>query len=221
MRWINSKNIQASENVTQFLPLPGGEGRGEGEGDSIIHTSQKRLGLRGFSNSDPIRKFIWRNSLFAIVIAALLTGCATVKHTSNSPVIYHNTKYGLTFSLLPDWRGFTVLTNEWVGYQSDNAGEIIRTERGPEIVLRHPQWTARDPHQDIPIRVFTRAQWPDVRFEKVWIDAGGSTDEISHNRHYVFGIHGRFNWGELTGWEQSQKIVATNCMIAGPPLFPE
>jgi hypothetical protein len=163
------------------------------------------------------------NFLIAFLLAALFTGCGTANvshYAGNAPVIYHNTQYGLTFSLPADWRGYTVLTNEWVGQQADEkTGEIIRTERGPKIILRHPQWTASDPHQDIPISIFTRAQWEDVREEKVFTSAGGIDFDVSHNRNYVFTVHSRFNWGELTGWEEAQKIVATNCMIAGPALY--
>ena len=35
-------------------------------------------------------------------------------------------------------------------------------EHGPIIFIRHPQWTARNPHLDIPIMVFTRSQWHDA-----------------------------------------------------------
>jgi len=32
-------------------------------------------------------------------------------------------------------------------------------ERGPVIILRNPQWKTNDLYQDIPVMVFTRAQW--------------------------------------------------------------
>jgi hypothetical protein len=163
--------------------------------------------------------------LYACALAALFAGCQTAnvpKHSADLPVRYHNAKYSLTFALPAEWRGYSIVMQQWVGRQSDNkTGEIIRTERGPEIVLRHPQWTASNPRQDIPIRVFTRAQWEDVRQEIVCIDAGGSTDEICHNRKYVFGVHSRFNWGEATGWEEASKIVGQNCAANGPRLYPE
>jgi len=31
LRWIESDGAESSEDATKFLPLPGGEGRGEGE----------------------------------------------------------------------------------------------------------------------------------------------------------------------------------------------
>jgi hypothetical protein len=31
LRWIESKSMKKSTSQTKFLPLPGGEGRGEGE----------------------------------------------------------------------------------------------------------------------------------------------------------------------------------------------
>jgi hypothetical protein len=161
----------------------------------------------------------------ACALAVLLSGCESdnvPKRSAELPVRYHNAKYGLTFALPAGWRGYSLVMQEWVGRQSDNkTGEIIRTERGPEIVLRHPKWTASNPRQDIPIRVFTRAQWEDVHQEIVWIDAGGTTDEICHNRNYVFGVHGRFNWGEATGWEETSKIVDQNRAANGPRLYPE
>jgi hypothetical protein len=32
-------------------------------------------------------------------------------------------------------------------------------EKGPFIIIRHPLWTESNPRQDIPIMIFTKAQW--------------------------------------------------------------
>ncbi len=42
LRWINSNDMRASENTTQFPPLPKGEGRGEGEGDVMPNCASYR-----------------------------------------------------------------------------------------------------------------------------------------------------------------------------------
>jgi hypothetical protein len=41
LHWIKPKNSQASENATQFHPLPWGEGRGEGEVKAINRFGSK------------------------------------------------------------------------------------------------------------------------------------------------------------------------------------
>lgn len=49
-RWIEPKSLWIFEDVTQFHPLPQGEGRGEGEGDFTNPTTPIRC-------SFPNRKF--------------------------------------------------------------------------------------------------------------------------------------------------------------------
>jgi hypothetical protein len=93
------------------------------------------------------------------------------------------------------------------------------TDHGPVIVLRHPQWKASDPYQDIPIRVFTRSQWEGAGQGPPGIDAGGIEFEIAHNAQYVFAIHSRFNWDEsVKGREEAGAIVERNLTAHGPPL---
>jgi len=71
------------------------------------------------------------------------------------------------------------------------------------------------------IRVFTRAQWEDVRQEIVWIDAGGSTDEICHNRKYVFGVHAASTGAKATGWEETSRNRGPKPRRECPRLYPE
>ena len=103
--------------------------------------------------------------------------------------------------------------------QQWNGGEAWR---GPIIVLRHPQWKADDPRQDIPIMVFTRSQWEacghDGRFFPY---AGGVIYEMRHNRKYVFGIYSRYNAADsVKGWKEAAGIVEWNRAAGAPHLHP-
>src|SRR5580698_3709798 len=98
--------------------------------------------------------------LYVSIIAGLLaSGCSSVKvpDPQSEPVtLYKNAAYEFTFSLPADWQGYSVLVQQWSGHAflpgSDKPVEI---DHGPILVLRHPQWKADDPRQDIPILVLT------------------------------------------------------------------
>jgi len=92
------------------------------------------------------------------------------------------------------------------------------------ITLRHPRWQASAPYQDIPILVFTPAQWDALHHGGLWpsLFAGGIMDEIWHNRKYVFAMSSRYNWGELNGTREVGGIVEQNRATNDVPrLYPE
>jgi hypothetical protein len=152
------------------------------------------------------------------------------KATPNSPpalpVWYHNAKFGLTFFLAASWQGYSVLMEQWESVtHSPTDGKRSVVGRGPMIILRHPQWKAGDIYQDIPILVFTRAQWDALNQGKLWpsLYAGGVIDELWHNRDYVFAMSSRYNAAdEAKACKEVSDIVeqnrATNKM---PPLYSE
>ena len=156
--------------------------------------------------------------------ALLVAGSVGLKlHSSHKPVLYHNAKYNLKFSLPASWRGYSVLVQQWEGQTySPAADKIVVTEHGPLIVLRHPQWKPKDRYQDIPIVVFTRSQWQASRQGGFFIGAGGMEYEIGHNRKYVFAISSRFNADDsVKGWKEATDIVERNCPANAPRLFPD
>jgi len=159
----------------------------------------------------------------ALVLSAVLFGCSTpAKQPSELPLRYHNAQYGLTFFLPADWKGYSILMQQWnAQLESADYQKVIGAERGPIIMLRNPRWKTGEPCQDIPILVFTRSQWDDVKPERLFVGAGGSDYEISHNAQYVFGINSRHNWGELKGWEETGKIVQQNVAAGEPHLYPD
>lgn len=168
------------------------------------------------------------NSKLLLCLALVLSGCSTnynlsvVNRPSDLPIIYHNAKYNFTFFLPADWKGYSVLMQEWSAeLESVDYQKVIGMERGPMIVLRNPRWKADQPYQDIPILVFTHSQWNAVIPQRLFVGAGGSDYEISHNAKFVFGINSHFNWGELKGWEEAGKIVQQNAAAGEPHLYPD
>jgi len=161
----------------------------------------------------------------ACAVVILLTGCAgrnPLSHSADLPITYYNAEYGFTFSLPAEWRGYSVLMEQWeVQSYVEALDKTVVAARGAVMVLRHPQWTPAEPHQDIPIMVFTRKQWDAEHEGKFSIGAGGVDEEIGHNAKYVFAISSRFNWGEAKGWEEAGRVVERNRAANGPFLHPE
>ncbi len=131
-----------------------------------------------------------------------------------SPIVYENTRYGFTFSLPESWKGYTIVTGRWEGLSLERASRDKVVERGPLISIRHPEWTAQNPRQDIPIMILTHAQWNSLRQGKFSVGAApvGPT-EIDRNSSYVFALPVRYNYAFPTGYEEVEKILEANPLI--------
>src|SRR2546423_12351899 len=127
-------------------------------------------------------------------VELLASGCANAPtHPSALPLCYHNRENALAFFLPPSWQGYSVLLQQWEGISYSPAKEAtVVTAHGPMVVLRHPQWRADDPYQDIPIMVFTRSQWDSDKQGGFGIGAGGLDNEMWHNQTYVFWMSSRY-----------------------------
>ena len=141
----------------------------------------------------------------------------------DAPIIYHNAQYDFTFSLPASWQGYSVIVENWDRQMYLPAtGEAVGTEHFPVLVLRHPEWKAGDPRQDIPILVLARGQWQAEREGKLRIFAGGVEDEIEHDPKYVFEVSSRFNSDDsVKGWKEAADIVSRNIAANRPHLEPE
>src|SRR5439155_5520944 len=155
--------------------------------------------------------------IYSSTITALLaTGCGSLNapnYPSDLPLRYHKAQCGLTFFLPASWQGYSVLIQQWDGETySPAVDKLVAVGHGPMIVLRLPQWRVSAPYQDIPILVFTRAQWDALHQGKLWpsLYAGGAMDEMWHNRKYVFGMSSRYNWGVFNGSGVVSDIVERN-----------
>ena len=143
------------------------------------------------------------SALCVVVIAAVvLVVIVTLNKTQ-----YRNAKYGFYVSLPSTWKGCSVIDQTWTGYTNGPNGQVA-SEHGPEILIRHPALTTKDPRQDIPVMVFTLAQWNAIQQEKLYVSAAPiGPSELGRNSTYVFGLPPRYNYAYITGLEEVDKIL--------------
>jgi hypothetical protein len=123
---------------------------------------------------------------------------------------YRNAQYGFCFSLPESWQGYSIVVGRWEGHTNGSHGDAA-VQHGPIISIRHPQWTQADPRQDIPIMVFTRAQWRSLQHEEFHVSAAPiGPSELGRNRRYVFGLPPRFDYAFPTGYEEVEQILSSN-----------
>jgi hypothetical protein len=152
-----------------------------------------------------------------LTVALLGAGCGNIGaqfQPSTLPLCYRNDKYDLTFFLPASWQGYSVLLQQWDGVAySPAADKTIVTGHGMMITLRHPQWTAKAPYQDIPILVFTHAQWDALNAGKLWPSffAGGTIEELWQTQKYVFAMSSRYALDDsVKEWKETTDIVQRN-----------
>ncbi len=152
--------------------------------------------------------------LVAIGVMAYLTSQLTA--SVNSPLVpaqavitYTNAEYGFSFALPESWTGYTVISETWVG----NPLGAGSGESGPRLFIRHPKWTAEAPYEDLPILVFTTAQWEAYLAEEFAVGAAPiQASELGRNNQYVFALPARWDFDYSLGVEEARTI------IAGQPL---
>lgn len=121
--------------------------------------------------------------------------------------VYKNTQYGFEFSLPDSWKGYTVVQDKWEG-AADEAEQPKTAEAGVTLLLRHPQWRSEKLRQDIPIMVFTLAQWESLTADKFHIGAAPmNPSEIGRNSKYVFAIPARYNYAFPEGYEEVEQVL--------------
>lgn len=141
----------------------------------------------------------------------LISSVVMGDYEAGDSILYRNRDYGFTFTLPKSWSGYMIVAETWEGrsLEGSTSGQI--TETGPKLLIRHPQWTKESPREDIPIMVFTMAQWDKVQQEKISLGAApiGPT-ELGRNSTYVFALPARYNFDFLTGFEEVEQILAGN-----------
>ncbi|MEG9438685.1 hypothetical protein JAO29_21290 [Edaphobacter sp. HDX4] len=131
-----------------------------------------------------------------------MTAKAPVKHEAReSAPVYENRAYGFRFDLPEDWKGYQVVSEQWEG---TTQAEPKRKEHGPKILLRDPRWTTAQPRQDIPIMVFTLAQWNE---DLVVSAAPIGPSELGRNSQFVFALPPRYNYAFPEGYEEVENIL--------------
>jgi hypothetical protein len=140
---------------------------------------------------------------FAIINKKSYKGIPTPAQTQ---IVYTNAQYGFNFSLPSSWKGYTIVTSNW---QGDMIEEPSQKLTGPEISIRHPLWTVDNPRQDIPIMIFTPAQWGLIEQERLSLGAAPiGPSELGHNANYYFALPARYNFAFPTGFEEVDQIIA-------------
>jgi hypothetical protein len=160
------------------------------------------------------------NLKIVFVIVAILVGLliisknyskteVVVQNPENQKVVYSNLQYGFSFTLPDSWKGYSVVTEEWRGFDMDSTYEKpAPTKTGPIIHIRHPAWTESVPRQDIPVMVFTLEDWNLIVSEKLSVGAAPIPPrELGRNSKHVFAIPARYNYAYPVGFEEVDEII--------------
>lgn len=141
--------------------------------------------------------------------ADVTTQSTTTPSIPATQIEYENTEYGFAFTLPKSWEGYMVVNGSWEGVSWETGSP--QKNSGPKISIRHPQWTAETPRQDIPISVFTPAQWDLIVREKMGIGAAPiPPSELGRNAMYVFALPARYNFAFPVGFEEVDEIMKGN-----------
>lgn len=133
------------------------------------------------------------------------------KNIETDAIMYKNTQYGFSFSLPDTWEGYTIVTDQWEGISIKGSKAGKKVEGGPMLSIRHPQWTEQNPRQDIPVMIFTLAQWNALQKEEFSVGAAPILPkELGRNEKYVFALPARYNFAFLTGYEEVEAILENN-----------
>ena len=128
-----------------------------------------------------------------------------------SAVEYRNEQHGFGMTFPSGWSGYSVVAGTWQGRTQDEQGETTGTYTGPEITLRHPQWTAAAPWQDIPVMVFTHDEWALAEQEKLGVSAAPtSPSKLGENAKFVFALPPRWiGFVDVLGQDEAGKVPET------------
>ncbi len=140
---------------------------------------------------------------------------STQKHQATTRTIkYRDRKYGFSFTLPESWEGYRVLWSEWHGSVLATNGGVAHVLRGPQLRIRHPKWTQQNPREDMPIMIFTIAQWNEGPIVSA---APFGPSEIGRNRKYVFAVPPRWDYDFADGWEEAQTILTADSLHTFAP----
>jgi len=159
--------------------------------------------------------------LSALFCAALASSCAISQPTTaENPghvaapvsIVYRDVQYGFCFILPESWKGYKIVSEQWSGTILSSG----QTVHGPQLLIRNPKWTAANPYQDIPIMVFSHAQWQQVQAVTMAVSAAPiGPQELGSNGKYVFALPPRWigftdslGQDELNTWMQQNRLQA-------------
>jgi hypothetical protein len=137
-----------------------------------------------------------------------------VSPTDNSTILpdsaltYKNIDYGFTFSLPDDWKGYSIVQNTWQGNPLTTA---TANETGPKLLIRNPKWTPAVHYEDIPIMIFSLAQWNSYTAGNFAVSAAPiNASELARNNSYVFALPPRWDFDYSEGFAEAENILKSN-----------
>lgn len=176
----------------------------------IIEVTSVELAEGGIAARRPITLVVEKEEDSWLITAVTLGEYADAE---TNAIVYNNDQYGFSFALPEGWAGYTIVAEEWEGFDPEAPGAAAA--QGPTIIIRHPQWKAEKPRQDIPILVFTHAQWEAMEEGKFHIGAAPiGPRELDRNGKYVFALPARYNFAFPEGYEEVEAILETNPLQA-------
>jgi hypothetical protein len=136
----------------------------------------------------------------------------TTESTASTTIECRNSEYGFVFSLPGNWKGCQIVQNIWDG---NNLVASDKKQSGPKFLIRNPKWTSTLPYQDIPIIVFTIAQWNSYMNEDFSISAAPIlATELGRNNMYVLALPPRWNFDYSEEFEDAVSIVESKPLRA-------
>ncbi len=143
----------------------------------------------------------------AIDFQVAYDGVAKSVIINTESILYKNTQYGFSFTLPKSWENYSIVEDQWQGYLLGDQSDVA-PEAGPLIKIRNPHWTADNQWQDIPIMIFTPAQWDKVQKEELSVSAAPiPPSELGLNSKYIFALPARYNYAFPEGFEEVQCIL--------------
>jgi uncharacterized surface protein with fasciclin (FAS1) repeats len=130
----------------------------------------------------------------------------------DTSVIYTNNDFGFTFSLPDTWKGFSIVKTSWEG----NPIAATGTKRsGPKLLIRNPAWTSKVPYEDIPVLIFTLADWNSYTAGDYAVSAAPiAATELGRNNQFVFALPPRWDFDYSTDYAEAEKIVESKPLKA-------
>jgi hypothetical protein len=149
-----------------------------------------------------------RWTILILLVGTAVAIRATAQANATAPSIeYRNAQYGFCFSLPSSWKGYSIVTEHWDGSPPDSQSFT----KGPLLLIRHPNWTEQNPHEDIPIMIFTHEQWRLVEQEKLIVSpASFGPGELGRNARYVFALPPRYLYDFAIGWQEVAKLTGSS-----------
>ena len=122
--------------------------------------------------------------------------------------MYSNPDFGFTFALPDSWKGYSIVNNTW---QGNPLTATSSKQAGPKLLIRNQKWTSALPYEDIPVMVFTVAQWNSYVAGNFSVSAAPIlATELGRNNLYVFTFPPRWDFDYSEGYQEAQDIIKSN-----------